>query len=73
VVPSKFVLKVKHHSDGAVERRKARLILIGNLQRPHIDFYDTNAPLADFVVVRIMCAAARANLVVIVMSTITAV
>jgi Reverse transcriptase (RNA-dependent DNA polymerase) len=54
VFPSKFVLKAKRHSDGAVERYKARLVLLGNLQRPHIDFYDTYAPVADFADVRIM-------------------
>jgi hypothetical protein len=53
VFPSKFVLKGKRHSDGAVERHKARLVLLGNLQRPHIDFYDTYAPVADFAVLRI--------------------
>jgi hypothetical protein len=53
VFPSKFVLKVKRHSNGAVGRHKARLVLLGNLQRPHIDFYDTYAPVAD-AVVRIM-------------------
>jgi Reverse transcriptase (RNA-dependent DNA polymerase) len=54
VFPSKFVLKVKRHSDGAVERHKTRLVLIGNLQRPDIDFYDTYAPVADFAVVCII-------------------
>jgi hypothetical protein len=54
VFPSKLVLKVKRHSDGAVELHKERLVLLGNLQRPHIDIYDTNAPVADFAVVRIM-------------------
>jgi hypothetical protein len=54
VFPSKFVLKVKRHSDWTVERHKSRLVLLGNLQRPHIDFYDIYAPVADFAVVRIM-------------------
>jgi Reverse transcriptase (RNA-dependent DNA polymerase) len=48
------VLKVKRHPNGAVECHKARLVLLGSLQRPHIDFYDTYAPVADFAVVRIM-------------------
>jgi Reverse transcriptase (RNA-dependent DNA polymerase) len=54
VFPSKFVLKVKRHYYGDVELHKARLVLLGNLQRPHIDFYKTFAPVADFAVVRIM-------------------
>ena len=58
VFPSRFVLKVKRNSDGTFERRKARLVLLGNLQRPCIDFYDTYAPVADFVVVRIVLATA---------------
>jgi hypothetical protein len=33
----RFVLKVKRNSDGSLERRKARLVLMGNFQRPHID------------------------------------
>jgi hypothetical protein len=52
--PSKLVLKVKRHSGGAVERHKARLVLHRNLQRPHIEFYDTYAPVANFAVVRTM-------------------
>jgi Reverse transcriptase (RNA-dependent DNA polymerase) len=54
VFSSKLVLKVKRHSDGAVELHKARLVLLGNLQRPHIDIYDKYAPEADFAIVRIM-------------------
>jgi hypothetical protein len=61
IFPSKFVLKVKRNSDGSFERRKARLVLLGNLQRPDIDFYDTYAPVADFVVVRIVIATACAK------------
>jgi hypothetical protein len=54
IFPSKLVLKVKRNSDGTFERRKARLVLLENLQRPDIDFYDTYAPVADFVVVQIV-------------------
>ena len=61
IFPSKLVLKVKRNSDGTFERRKARLVLLGNLQRPDIDFYDTYAPVADFVVVRIVIATACAK------------
>lgn len=58
VFPSKFVLKIKRHSDGSLERYKARLVLLGHLQRPNVDFYDTYAPVADFTVVRIILALA---------------
>jgi Reverse transcriptase (RNA-dependent DNA polymerase) len=49
--PSKLVLKVKRNSDGTFERRKVRLVLLGNFQIPDVDFYDTYAPVADSVVV----------------------
>jgi Reverse transcriptase (RNA-dependent DNA polymerase) len=61
IFPSKLVLKVKRNSDGTFERIKARLVLLGNLQRPDIDLYDTYAPVADFVVVRIVIATACAQ------------
>jgi Reverse transcriptase (RNA-dependent DNA polymerase) len=48
------MLNVKRHSGGAFERHKTRLVLLGNLQRPHIEFYDTYSPVADLAVVRIM-------------------
>jgi Reverse transcriptase (RNA-dependent DNA polymerase) len=56
--PSRFVIKVKRNSDGTLERRKARLFILGNLQRPFVDFYDTYSPVADFVVVRVVLSTA---------------
>ena len=53
VFPSKFVLKVKRTSDGTVERYKARLVLLGHLQRENIDYFETYAPVVDFTAVRI--------------------
>jgi hypothetical protein len=58
VFPSRFVLKVKRNSDGTFERRRARLVLQRNLQRLYVDSYDTYAPVANFVVVRIVLATA---------------
>jgi hypothetical protein len=54
VFPSEFVLKSKRLSDEDVESHKARLVLVGNLQRPHVDCYDTYPPASDCTVVRIM-------------------
>jgi hypothetical protein len=48
VFPSKFVFKKKGDSGGIVERCKARLVLLGHLQRPDIDFFETYAPVVDF-------------------------
>jgi hypothetical protein len=53
VFPSKFVLKIKRNSDGTIERYKARLVLLGHLQRPNIDFFETYAPVVDITAVRI--------------------
>jgi hypothetical protein len=55
--PSKLVLKLKRNSDGTLKRIKERLVLLRNLQRPDIDFYDIYAPVADFVLVQIVIAA----------------
>lgn len=56
VFPSKIVLKIKRGSDGTVGRYKARLVLLGHLQRAGIDYGDTYAPVADFTVVRALLA-----------------
>ena len=48
IFPSKFVLKIKRNSDGSIERYKARLLLLGHLQRPEVDFIDTYDPVVDF-------------------------
>ena len=53
IFPSKFVFKIKRNSDGSIERYKARLVLLGHLQRPEVDFFDTYAPVVDFTAVRI--------------------
>jgi hypothetical protein len=53
------VLKVKRNSDGTVERYKARLVLMGHLQRENIDFFETYAPVVDFTAVRIALVIAR--------------
>jgi Reverse transcriptase (RNA-dependent DNA polymerase) len=58
IFPSKFVLKVKRNSNGSIERYKARLVLLGHLQRPDIDFFETYAPVVDFTAVRIALAIA---------------
>ena len=54
VLPSQFILRIKRNSRGEIDRYKARLVALGNLQRPHIDFEETYAPVVDFTVVRVV-------------------
>jgi Reverse transcriptase (RNA-dependent DNA polymerase) len=61
VFPSKFVLKIKRTSDGTIERYKARLVLLGHLQRENIDYFETYAPVVDFTAVRIAVVIASSS------------
>lgn len=51
VLPSKVVLKIKRNPDSTVERYKARLVVVENLQRPD-DYDETFSPVVDFTTVR---------------------
>jgi Reverse transcriptase (RNA-dependent DNA polymerase) len=52
------VLKIKRHEDGTMERYKARVVILGNLQQVGVD-YDLNfAPVIDFTIVRLLLAVA---------------
>ncbi|KAL8101163.1 hypothetical protein AgCh_033153 [Apium graveolens] len=44
IVDCRWIFKIKHNSDGSVERYKARLVTNGFTQRPGIDFHDTFNP-----------------------------
>jgi hypothetical protein len=37
ILPCKLVLKIKRHEDGTVERYKARVVILGNLQQVGVD------------------------------------
>ena len=58
ILPSQFVLRIKRNSEGEIERYKARLVVLGNLQRQWQDYADTYAPVVDFTVVRILLTMA---------------
>ncbi|KAJ4790834.1 Retroelement pol polyprotein-like [Rhynchospora pubera] len=57
----KWVYRVKYNSDGAVERYKARLVVLGNRQKEGVDFNETFAPVAKMVSVRTFLAVAIAK------------
>jgi Reverse transcriptase (RNA-dependent DNA polymerase) len=54
ILPCKLVLKIKKH--GAVDRYKARLVILGTLHQAGIDYDATFAPVVDFTIVRLMLA-----------------
>jgi hypothetical protein len=60
VFPSRIILKVKRGSDGSIDRHKARLVLLGHLKRPEIDYNEKYAQVADFTVIRALLAKTAA-------------
>ena len=73
IIGCKWIFKVKHASDGAVERFKARLVAKGYTQEYGIDYVETFAPVVRFSSIRTLLAfAVQNNMIIHQMDVVTA-
>ena len=62
MIGSKWIYSIKVHSDGSLDRYKARLVAQGYKQEYEIDYEETFALVAKMTIVRtLLCVAATRN------------
>ena len=60
-INSKWVYKLNFHSDGTLERHKARLVVMGNRQIERTDYKETFAPVAKRTTIRSLLGVAASK------------
>ena len=57
-IPCQWIFNVKYHSDGSIDRYKARLVALGNHQEYGVDYDEVYSPVARFESLRLFLLSA---------------